>query len=724
MCHVADLTGRAEIVDGNLKMALGLIWTIILRFQIQDISMEELSAKEALLLWCQRKTEGYKDVSVQNFHMSFQDGLAFCAIIHKHRPDLLDFNALNKNNKEENLNLAFDIAEKLGIPKLLDAKDIVDVQKPDERSIITYVSLYYHYFNQNRQTDIAGRRIGKLVDFTEASERAMADYAGRATALKAWIEQKQGEFQAPQFPNSLEGVQEKMTAFKTYKEAEKSAKADDKVGLEALYNALQTKLAVNHRQPYVPPAGLSPADIGEAWTQLEKGEHDYSLAMLAEFRRLKRIKDLLRRFNVKLQNLENWISENSAALANADIGDTLAAVSARLKNHEAFEEESKAQSARHDALKAIYAELQAQNFGELASLDARLATKDQHWAALEAAAHQRKEALLAEQARQKTIEDLLHDYAKRALQFRVWANDSEEMLSDPITVETIQAVDELTAELDAFVSGENANKYTEVQALSEIVGQLQGYEKSETVYSQLSLADIHKMWEVTQNLIEQRRAALEEERKRQEQHEVLRVDFAAKAKALHEYVAQQQAAINGLTGSFEEQSQQVQEIGNAFQGSKAQYDELVALTREMEARGITENAHTELTIESLRAEWNAISVLATEKAKALDRELGGQRDSRLSPEQVQEYRECFQHFDKDRDSQLSRIELFGCMRACGYEYPLEENGALDTLLAQIGTNGLVAFEQFLKHMENLNADVDTPDQINEVRPAATWTPTQ
>lgn len=334
-------------------MALGLIWTIILRFQIQDISMEELSAKEALLLWCQRKTEGYKDVNVQNFHMSFQDGLAFCAIIHKHRPELIDFASLDKNDKEGNLNLAFDVAEKLGITRLLDAKDIVDVPKPDERSIITYVSLYYHYFNQNRQTDIAGRRIGKLVDFTEATERAMADYASRAGALKEWIENKTGDFQAPHFPNSLEAVQGKMTEFKTYKESEKMTKSDEKVSLEAFYNALQTKLAVNHRQPYVPPAGHSPSDIGALWATLEKSEHDYSLAMLAEFRRQKKIKDLLRRFNVKLQNLENWIAENTGALANADLGDSLAAVNARLKNHEAFEEETKAQNARHDALKAV-----------------------------------------------------------------------------------------------------------------------------------------------------------------------------------------------------------------------------------------------------------------------------------------------------------------------------------------------------------------------------------
>ena len=137
--------GAEEIVDGNLKMTLGMIWTIILRFAIQDISVEELSAKEGLLLWCQRKTAPYKNVNVQNFHMSFKDGLAFCALIHRHRPELIDYDSLRKGNDMHNLNLAFEVAEKhLDIPKMLDAEDIHSTPKPDERAIMTYVSSYYH----------------------------------------------------------------------------------------------------------------------------------------------------------------------------------------------------------------------------------------------------------------------------------------------------------------------------------------------------------------------------------------------------------------------------------------------------------------------------------------------------------------------------------------------------------------------------------------------------
>lgn len=82
-----------------------------------------MTAKEGLLLWCQRKTAPYKNVNVQNFHMSWKDGLAFCALIHRHRPDLLDYSKLSKDHPLENLNLAFDIAEKhLNIPRMLDAE--------------------------------------------------------------------------------------------------------------------------------------------------------------------------------------------------------------------------------------------------------------------------------------------------------------------------------------------------------------------------------------------------------------------------------------------------------------------------------------------------------------------------------------------------------------------------------------------------------------------------
>lgn len=74
------------------------------------------------------------------------------ALLHAHRPGLIDFNSLSKDNKADNLRLAFTVAEKqLGIMPLLDVEDIVDVPRPDEKSIITYVSEWFHYFASQNQ---------------------------------------------------------------------------------------------------------------------------------------------------------------------------------------------------------------------------------------------------------------------------------------------------------------------------------------------------------------------------------------------------------------------------------------------------------------------------------------------------------------------------------------------------------------------------------------------
>lgn len=86
-----------EIVDGNLKMTLGMIWTIILRFAIQDISVEEMTAKEGLLLWCQRKTAPYKNVNVQNFHLRYIKQYHYCGYTSCHRFVVLRFFPLSFN---------------------------------------------------------------------------------------------------------------------------------------------------------------------------------------------------------------------------------------------------------------------------------------------------------------------------------------------------------------------------------------------------------------------------------------------------------------------------------------------------------------------------------------------------------------------------------------------------------------------------------------------------
>lgn len=303
--------GPEDIIDGNLKLILGMIWTLILRFTIADISEEGVSAKEGLLLWCQRKTQPYDEVNVQDFTYSWTDGLALCALIHCHRPDLLDYNSLNKADRHANTKLAFRIAEEhLGIPQLLDVEDLCDSAKPDERSVMTYVASFFHAFSSMDQAETVSRRVEKFAELMQSVWLSRNDYERRAKALLQALSERQKEWESAQFDGTYQDAKAQAAAFLTYKQTTKRTWVTERQDVATLLGNVITKLRTYRLREYVPPPGLHLSDLDEAWSNLLKSETARSKAINAEIRQIKeslrkKFADLANAFERRLYSISS-----------------------------------------------------------------------------------------------------------------------------------------------------------------------------------------------------------------------------------------------------------------------------------------------------------------------------------------------------------------------------------------------------------------------------------
>ncbi|XP_031701995.1 F-actin-monooxygenase MICAL2 isoform X5 [Anarrhichthys ocellatus] len=97
-----------------------------------------------LLTWCQKQTEGYRNVTITDLTSSWKSGIALCALIHSFKPQLIDFDSLIEEDHSANLQLAFDISEReFGIGSFTSVKELSPDQELDKTRMITYLSKFY-----------------------------------------------------------------------------------------------------------------------------------------------------------------------------------------------------------------------------------------------------------------------------------------------------------------------------------------------------------------------------------------------------------------------------------------------------------------------------------------------------------------------------------------------------------------------------------------------------
>ncbi|XP_023698929.1 alpha-actinin-1-like isoform X2 [Paramormyrops kingsleyae] len=719
--------GAEEIVDGNAKMTLGMIWTIILRFAIQDISVEETSAKEGLLLWCQRKTAPYKNVNIQNFHISWKDGLGFCALIHRHRPELIDYSKLRKDDPMTNLNTAFDVAERyLDIPRMLDAEDIVSTLRPDEKAVMTYVSCYYHAFSGKQKAETAANRICKVLAVNQDNEKLMEDYERLASDLLEWIRRTIPWLENRATENTMAAMQQKLEDFRDYRRMHKPPKVQEKCQLEINFNTLQTKLRLSNRPAFMPSEGKMVSDISNAWSGLEGAEKGYEEWLLNEIRRLERLDHLAGKFRQKATIHEGWTTGKEDMLQQKDFETaSLSEIKALLKKHEAFESDLAAHQDRVEQIAAIAQELNELDYYDSPRVNARCQHICDLWDTLGALTQKRNEALQRTEKLLETIDQLYLEFAKRAAPFNNWMEGAMEDLQDTFIVHTIEEIQGLTAAHEQFKATlPEADKERQAilgihNEISKIVQTYHVNMAGSNPYTTITPQTINAKWEKVRQLVPQRDQALVEEHTRQQDNERLRKQFAGQANVIGPWIQTKMEEIGRISiemhGTLETQLTQLRQYEKNIINYKPKIDQLEGDHQLIQEALIFDNKHTNYTMEHIRVGWEQLLTTIARTINEIENQILTRDAKGISQEQMNEFRASFNHFDRDHSGTLGAEEFKACLISLGFDMANDSQSEAEfaRIMSIVDPNrlGVVTFQAFIDFMSREAADTDTADQV-------------
>ncbi|XP_068838332.1 alpha-actinin-2 isoform X3 [Capricornis sumatraensis] len=722
--------GAEEIVDGNVKMTLGMIWTIILRFAIQDISVEETSAKEGLLLWCQRKTAPYRNVNIQNFHTSWKDGLGLCALIHRHRPDLIDYSKLNKDDPIGNINLAMEIAEKhLDIPKMLDAEDIVNTPKPDERAIMTYVSCFYHAFAGAEQAETAANRICKVLAVNQENERLMEEYERLASELLEWIRRTIPWLENRTPEKTMQAMQKKLEDFRDYRRKHKPPKVQEKCQLEINFNTLQTKLRISNRPAFMPSEGKMVSDIAGAWQRLEQAEKGYEEWLLNEIRRLERVEHLAEKFRQKASTHETWAYGKEQILLQKDYeSSTLTEVRALLRKHEAFESDLAAHQDRVEQIAAIAQELNELDYHDAVNVNDRCQKICDQWDRLGTLTQKRREALERTEKLLETIDQLHLEFAKRAAPFNNWMEGAMEDLQDMFIVHSIEEIQSLITAHEQFkatLPEADGERQSILAIQNEVEKVIQSYNiriSSSNPYSTVTVDEIRSKWDKVKQLVPIRDQSLQEELARQHANERLRRQFAAQANAIGPWIQNKMEEIARssiqITGALEDQMNQLKQYEHNIINYKNNIDKLEGDHQLIQEALVFDNKHTNYTMEHIRVGWELLLTTIARTINEVETQILTRDAKGITQEQMNEFRASFNHFDRRKNGLMDHEDFRACLISMGYDLCFlallpqgEAEFARIMTLVDPNGQGTVTFQSFIDFMTRETADTDTAEQV-------------
>jgi len=232
-----------------------------------------------------------------------------------------------------------------------------------------------------------------------------------------------------------------------------------------------------------------------------------------------------------------------------------------------------------------------------------------------------------------------------------------------------------------------------------------------TDFSGVTIEEITSKFNTIASGTEERKKAVHAELERQKSNDALSHEFADSANNFSQFIQKQKEQVAAVKGELEQQREEVATIERDYQASgKENLNVLEAINQRAQVAGIKNNPYTQFTVRSLEVQFNELNEGMLKQLKLLDSEILQKKNADVTPEQLEEFKQTFKHFDKDHSGFLNRHEFKACLQTLGDD---TSDNELDKIMNTIGKDGKISFESFTKFMVDRNKDSTSSDEILE-----------
>lgn len=455
---------------------------------------------------------------------------------------------------------------------------------------------------------------------------------------------------------------------------------------------------------------LAASSIKASVEQIETNLQDLSEKAAIRNAALEDTKAMLE-FNRKADTLDAWISDKRPQAESNELGKDLTTVESLLTKHAMFSKSLAAKEKQSiDGFKRDMDALSSNTHqSKIAARGSQLLT---NWKHLTSRSADRREKLLHSQVQLADLEDLFLAFARKASEFNSFFENSEEDLTDPVRVNSIDGIMSLKQSHRAFMSDLAAQReaFKEIESLNTRIKQITD---AKNPYTWFSLQHLDNNWTTLKEVITERERDIADEEKRQRANEDDRKLFAKHANDFYDWLQTTRASLVEGSGTLELQLETTKDLYSKVEAKRRDLSTIETLSARMEEKMILDNRHTEHSIVGLAQQWDQLEQLGVRMKHNLEQQIQAKNASGVSDEKMQEFKETFEHFDSDKTGFLEPTELKACLRSLGYMFATIEEGEVDAeweaVLSQLDPNNdskvsLPEFRNFMIQRESDKAE--------------------